>query len=183
MSEEKNINEPKSLPALTKTEPQKSEEGASRKLALQLALIEHGSGPLATLLIGVLVVLFLFWAKDPLFSMLGRAQELKVGSFEIQLKDEAAVENLSPELQALRTVTPDQLALFLVIGRQREQIVYDGPEVTEENLKALQGVGLLSSVKQLPEGRFSWQVSEKGSRLYEIISSQLQLAINRSASQ
>jgi hypothetical protein len=185
MPQEESTAENKSIPVVKKEpEPQvKGEEKTNRNLALKLALIEHGSRPLVNLLIGLFVIILLFWAKDPLFNLLSRAQELKVGSFEIQLRDEAEVANLSLELRTLRKVTPDQLALFLVIGRQREQIVYNGPEVTEENLEALEKASLLSSLERLPDGRFSWQVSEQGNRLYEIISAQLQLAINRSASQ
>ena len=178
--------ENKTIPSAARKERETldaSEAKTNRKLALQLAWIEHGSRALATVLIAILIIILLFWAKDPLFSLLGRTNELKVGSFEIQLRDEAQVENLSRELQALRDVSSDQLALFLVIGRQREPIMYNGPEVTEANLKALQQVSLLSSVEPLPDGRFSWQVSEKGTRLYEIISAQLRSAINRSAAQ
>src|SRR5438309_1766178 len=111
MAQEDSIKENNNTASKTPAEqkPGKSrKEKTDQQLALQLALIEHGSRPLAMLLIGLLIILLLFWAKDPLFNLLGRAQELKIGSFEVRLQSEADVENLGSELQALRKVSPNQ---------------------------------------------------------------------------
>jgi hypothetical protein len=74
------------------------------------------------------------------------------------------------------------MALFLVIGRDREgNIHYDGPEVKEENLQALKAAGLIVTYRKEANGDFTWTVSGEGFRLYDIISANLQLAINQGA--
>src|SRR4030067_769005 len=58
----------------------KDDQDQQAKLAVRLALIEHGSRPLAILLIGVGILLWLTWVRDPLFEVLKRTQDLKFGS-------------------------------------------------------------------------------------------------------
>lgn len=160
-----------------------STEKQDRQLTLLLALIEHGSRPLAILLVGLAVVAWLAWAKEPLFTFLNRTQALKFGSFELQIQAQADAQNLGDALQNLRELSPDQMALFLVIGRDRQgnNIHYRGPEVQEENLQALRQAGLIDSFQKGANGDFAWVVSNEGNRLYDIISANLQLAINLGA--
>jgi hypothetical protein len=157
-----------------------STEGQDPKLALLLALIEHGSRPLAILLVGLAIVAWLTWAKEPLFQFLNRTQNLKLGSFELQIQAQADALNLGDALQNLRELSPDQMALFLVIGRDRQgrNIHYRGPEVNEENLQALKQAGLINNYQKEAEGGFTWRVSSEGNRLYDIISANIQIAIN-----
>ena len=160
----------------------KDNQDQQAKLAVRLALIEHGSRPLAILLIGVGILLWLTWVRDPLFEVLNRTQDLKFGSFELRIQAEADAQNLGDALQNLRELTADQLALFLVIGRDRQQdIQYRGPEVTEENLQALKDAGLIVDFRKPPDGGFQWRVSDDGNRLYDIVSLNIQLAISLGA--
>jgi hypothetical protein len=139
MPQEANMTEENnSLSNLHKENASKKDQNQSTSLTVLLALIEHASRPLAILVVGLGILLWLTWAKDPLFDLLSRAQTLKVGSLELQLQAQAEAQNLGPALQSLRELTSDQLALFLVIGRDRGRgIDYHGPEVTEKNLQAL----------------------------------------------
>ena len=142
-------------------------------------MIEHGSRPLAILLIGLAIVLWLTWAKEPLFELLSRTEALKVGSFELRIQAQANALNLGDALQNLRELSPDQMALFLVIGRDRQgrNIHYQGPEVKEENLQALKQAGLIDNFQKEADGSFRWQVSSEGNRLYDVIAANIQLAI------
>lgn len=149
-----------------------------------LALIEHASRPTAILLVGAFVVLWLFAVRGPLFQLLERAQLLRLGSFEVQLRADAAYADLGTELKALNELSLSQLQLFLVVARERENtahITYRGPEVTEENLRALEKIGLLSEVRREEDGGFFWRVSNEGSELHSLIFSQLLVSIRRSA--
>jgi len=160
-----------------------STEKPDRQLTLLIALIEHGSRPLAILLVGLAVVAWLAWAKEPLFVFLNRTQALKFGSFELQIQAQADALNLGDAFQNLRELSPDQLALFLVIGRDRQgsNIHYRGPEVKEENLQALKTAGLLVDYRKGDDDGFTWQVSSEGNRLYDIIYANIRLAINNGA--
>ena len=160
----------------------KEDQNQPASLTVLLALIEHASRPLAILVIGIGILLWLTWAKDPLFDFLNRTQNLKVGSIEVQLQTQADAQNLGPALQSLRELTSDQLALFLVIGRERGSgINYEGPEVTEENLHALEQAGLVVGVQRASDGRLTWRVSDEGNRLYDIIYKNIELAIRLGA--
>jgi hypothetical protein len=161
-------------------ETEKRDKPEQAKPEVLLALIEYGSRPAAILLIGVFVVLWLFSVREPLFQLLGQAQELKIGSFEVQLREDAVYANLDTELRALKELSLAQLQLFLVVGRERERITYNGPEVTQENLRALEQAGLLSEVRRTDDGGLEWRVSSKGHELHELIFSQLLFSIRRS---
>jgi hypothetical protein len=155
-------------------EERDSQEGRQRSAArerpeLLLALIEHGSRPAAILLVGLLVVVWLFAVREPLFRVLRNATLLKLPWFEIQLQQRAAANDVVAELEKLQTLNDEQLQLFLVVGKKREHIAYEGEEVTQENLEALRAAGLLDSVESLGEKRFRWQVSRDGHRLHDII--------------
>jgi hypothetical protein len=151
------------------------------KLEALVALIQHGSLPVAILVIGVCVVAWLFFMRGPISQLLAGAEAVKIGSFELRLRADADSANLGAQFRALQQLTQAQLQLFLVFGRERESISYVGPELTEENLLALQRLGLLSEVKREPDNSFSWRVSNEGIRLHNIIFSQLYLSIQRSA--
>ena len=64
---------------------------------------------------------------------------------------------------------PQQIQLFLVVGRSRLHITYHGPEVTEENLKKLEELGFLSGVKRLEDGGLFWEVTDKGHNLHKLV--------------
>jgi hypothetical protein len=153
---------------------------APRRPEVLLALIEHGSRPAALLLIGLAIMGWLFAVRKPVFELLTRAQDVKVGSFEFRLRVDAASANLSAELTRLRELSQEQLQLFLVVGRERAEIQYRGPEATEANLRALEKAGLLSEVRREGDGTLFWRVSQTGHVLHELIFSQLLLSIRRS---
>ncbi|MBI4380855.1 MAG: hypothetical protein HY574_06660 [candidate division NC10 bacterium] len=162
----------------------KSEEESKTQDAkpeVLLTLIEHGSRPAVILLIGLFLVTWLFTVREPLFDVLRKAQTLKLGSFEVQLRENADSANLGPQLRALEGLSDEQLQLFLVVGKQRAHITYKGEEVTDKNLKKLQEVGLLAEVRPEPEGGFWWRVSEKGITLHNIIRTLIFSSIRRSA--
>ncbi|HEV2913112.1 MAG TPA: hypothetical protein VGX92_07340 [Pyrinomonadaceae bacterium] len=139
-----------------------------------LALIEHGSRPAAYIIVGLFVLLFLFKIKDPLFKLLEGAQEVKVGSFELRLRASADQAGLSKEFSGLETLSDQQVQLFLVVGdKNKPQISYSAEEVTEENLKKLQEMGLLSEVKRQEDGKLFWAVSDKGHNLHQLIFKQV----------
>jgi hypothetical protein len=150
-------------------------EGPKREVVL--ALIEHASRPVATVFIGAFVVLWLFFMRGPLSQLLANAQTVKMGSFELQLREQAHYEKLGTELRALKNLTPDQLELFLIVGKQREHISYFGPELTEDNLRALENAGLLSEFHKLPNGQWFWTVSDSGFALQRLILGLLTAAI------
>jgi hypothetical protein len=151
------------------------------KTAVLLALIEHGSRPVAILLLGLFLIMWLFTARRPLFELLSDAQRLKVGSFELQLRKSTDAADLRPELRALQGLNDEQLQLFLVIGKERKHITYNGEEVTEENLNRLQKAGLLAEVRKEPQGGFWWRVSDKGFTLHNIIRTLVLDSIRRAA--
>jgi len=169
---------------MQKENTSKEDQDQQARLAVRLALIEHGSRPLAILLIGVGILLWLTWVRDPLFEVLNRTQGVKFGSFELRIQEEADAQNLGQALQNLRELTADQLALFLVIGRDRGQgIRYNGPEVTEENLQALLEAGLIDNFQKRaePDIGFQWRVSDEANRLYAIIYLNIESAIRLAA--
>ena len=145
-----------------------------------IAFIQYGSRSAAIVFIGLLLIIWLFMVREPLFGLLGNAQMLKLGSFEIKLREKVSSANLSTELRALENLTDQQLQLFLIIGKKREHISYTGEEVTEENLKKLQEVGILKQVKKTETG-FWWEVSEDSNKLHDIIRSLIISSIRRGA--
>jgi hypothetical protein len=159
---------------MSEKQPPREEEATHKrstegKSDILLALIEHGSRPAAMALVGLFVILWLFSAKDPLFGLLRQAETLKFGAFEIELRNIAESANLDKELNALVTLTDEQLQLFLVVGKKRAHIRYEGEELTEENLRKLYEVGLLAEWRNEPDGGYWWRVSEKGNTLHDII--------------
>jgi hypothetical protein len=146
-----------------------------------LALIEHGSRPVAILVIGLCIITWLFFARGPLLQLLSETEAFKFGSFEMRLKKAASSANLGAELQRLQELTHEQLQVFLIVGKKRGHISYFGEELTEENLRALERAGLLAEVRQQPEGGLWWRVSQEGHRLHELIFTQLLFSIRQSA--
>jgi hypothetical protein len=144
-----------------------------------MAIIEHGSRPVAYTIIALLTFLFLFSIKGPAFDLMKDAQELKIGSFEVRLRADVDLYGLNNELTALQTLNDQQIQLFLVVGKRREHITYIGEEVTQENLDALYKAGLLSEVTKEKNGDFFWYVSEKGHQLHNLIFQQVTKAISR----
>jgi hypothetical protein len=53
----------------------------------------------------------------------------------------------------LKNLTPDQLELFLIVGKESEHISYSGPELTVPNLQALKSAGLLSEFHKQPNNQ------------------------------
>jgi len=147
------------------------------KKDLLLAVIEHGSRPIAYTLIALFTLLFLFSIKGPLFDIMKEARELKIGSFEVRLRTGADLYGLNEELKGLEFLNAQQIQLFLVVGKKRGHITYRGEEVTGENLNALHKIGLLSEVKKKDDGDFTWRVSEKGHILHDLIYEQVINAI------
>jgi hypothetical protein len=158
----------------------KRDDGKPPKREIILAVIEYASRPLATVFVGILVVLWLFFMRGPLFQLLANTERVKIGSFEIQLREQAHYENLGDELRALKNLTPDQLELFLIVGKEREHISYFGPEVTEPNLRALKDAGLLSEFNKQPNNQWFWRVSDNGFALQRLIFGLLTAAIKGS---
>lgn len=153
----------------------------ANKQDILLAFIEYSSRPAATLLIGMTFLVWLFIVRDQLFNFLDKSTSLKVGSFEMQLRDVVEKANLNPELRTLQELNDQQLQLFLIIGKERESIAYYGEELTEKNLKKLKQVGLLSDYHVKTQGEFRWTVSDKGSKLHNIITSLIINSIRQSA--
>lgn len=148
-----------------------------KKHEVLLALIEHASRPAALIVLGLLAAVWLFKVRDPVFQLLNKAETVRYGSFEYRVKSVAASSNLEKQLQSLKDVSFEQLQLFLVIGREREHITYNGPEVTEPNLMALKRIGLLSDVRRISKDSLYWEVSQEGRNLHELIFLQLLWAI------
>jgi hypothetical protein len=148
---------------------------------LILSAVEHASRPIATVLIAVFLLFFGYCTKDRWFSLLDKSETVKVGSFEVKLREVADKANLSPELRTLSELNDEQLQLFLIIGKERNPIKYYGEELSLENLRKLKEVGLLSEFDQKPNNELGWKVSEKGHRLHKIISSSINSSIRNSA--
>lgn len=169
----------------TKTKKDTEEKEAKKatgKPEILLALIEHGSRPIATFLIGMALITWLFLVRVPLFNFLEKSKSLKVGSFEVQLREIVEKANLNPELFTLQELNDQQLQLFLIIGKEREPITYYGEELTEKNLKKLKEVGLLSDVQvKAKQNELGWKVSEKGAKLHNIITNLIITSIRQSA--
>src|SRR5262245_53037383 len=145
---------------------------------LRLALIQHGSRPAAIVFVAVLVVIWLFPMRERFFSLLGHAEELKLGSFSLRLREQATSANLGEEYKKLETLSLEQIQLFLIVGAKRKaDISYRGPEVSKENLEKLQEVGLLQDVKVQEDGNLSWRPTEEGTRLHKIIIEQVVASI------
>ena len=155
--------------------------GKQPKREIILAVIEYASRPLATVFVGLFIVVWLFFMRGPLFQLLANTESVKIGSFEIQLREQAHYENLGDQLRALKNLTPEQLELFLIVGKQREHISYFGPEVTEPNLRALKDAGLLSEYHKQPNDEWFWRVSNNGFALQRLIFGLLTAAIKESA--
>jgi hypothetical protein len=145
-----------------------------------LALIKYGSRPAATMFVGIIVFLWLFFIRKPLLQMFNTAEDIKIGSFEVRLRVGAENNDLGSQLLALQNLTDDQLELFLIAGRKREHVTYIGPEATEENFRALQKVGLLSQVNKNASGTYDWTVSDKGFELDGLIFKLLTAALKKS---
>lgn len=156
------------------------DDAKQSKREIILAVIEYASRPLAIVFVGFLVVVWLFFMRGPLFQLLANTERVKIGSFEIQLRDQAHYENLGDQLRALKTLTPEQLELFLIIGKEREHISYSGPEVSEPNLRALKNAGLLSEFYKQPNNQWFWRVSDNGFALQRLIFGLLTAAIKGS---
>ena len=154
---------------------------SGRRQGLLLAFIQHGSRPAALAFIGLLVVAWLFTVRQPALALLGQAQKLKVGSFEVELRAKATEANVEKELQALNRLSEDQLQLFLVIAKSRSHITYQGAEVTEANLEKLREAGLLAEWKKGEGGGYWWAVSEDGHRLHEVVRRVILSSIRKSA--
>jgi hypothetical protein len=166
---------------LPSSETEKKEESKQANPEVLLAFIEHANRPAALLLIGLFLVGWLFFAKEPLFNLLRSAEHFKLGPFELRLVRAAEVANLGNELQALDELSHAQLQLFLIVGKHREHISYYGPEVNEVNLRALERAGLLSEVHRQENGGFFWRVSENGHKLHTLIFRELLRSIRRSS--
>jgi hypothetical protein len=162
--------------------PERHDVRGSQRSAILLAFIEHASRPVAFLLVGLFAVGWLFYAKGPLFDLLGRAERLKIGFFEAQLRERAASADVGRELRALGGLNDHQIDLFLVVGgKERQDIMYNGEEVTEENLRKLQEVGLLAEWGRTPDGRYRWTISKEGNTLHRIVRSLITSSVRRSA--
>jgi hypothetical protein len=146
-----------------------------------IALIEHGSRPAAFLLVGLLVVVWLFAVREHFFDVFRNTESLKFGTFEVKLRASAVAANVGSELQALGTLNDEQLQLFLILGRRRGHISYEGEELTEENLRRLQEIGLIAEMKKLPNEKLWWRVSEQGHKLHEITRNLILSSIRLSA--
>jgi hypothetical protein len=144
---------------------------------LRIALIEHGSRPLALIVLGLCALFFLLTIKGPLVDLFRRAESVQMGSFQVRVKAIADLADLSKELTGLQSLDARQVQLFLVVAKRRGHITYTGEEATEENLNKLLAAGLLSSVTRETNGSLSWQVSEKGHELHALIFNQLVKAI------
>jgi hypothetical protein len=74
--------------------------------------------------------------KEPLSKLIPNIKEVQLGEWVHLLAEGAGVGN---ELQALASLTRDQIQLFLIVGTERPgyQITYQGPESTRENYKKL----------------------------------------------
>lgn len=145
-----------------------------------LALIEHGSRPIAYVILGLFLIIFLFQIKEPFLDLLQNTEEVKYGSFAMRLRASADLDNLGKELNDLQSFDDAQIQLFLIVGnKNRPHITYRGPEVTEENLNRLKEAGLLSDVRREADGNLSWVVSNKGQDLHELIFKHVVKAIRR----
>ena len=143
------------------------------KPEILLALIEHGSRPAAFALIGLFITLWLFSVK-------GTLQKVSLASFEVELHTVSTSANLSKELNALAELNDEQLQLFLILGKKRNHINYNGEELNEENLNKLYEKGLLSEWKMEADGGFSWTVSKDANRLHDILRNLIYSSIRRS---
>lgn len=155
----------------TKTpSPDREEKGEnSSKRGLQMAIIEHASRPIAYVFLGLFLFVFLLSVREPLSKSLESAAKVKMGSFEF-IREEADNSDLGKELQVLVALNRQQIILFIIIGKFRAtHTTYGGEEVTEENLRVLKNVGLLSDYTKREDGGFDWTVSEKGDELHSII--------------
>jgi len=159
-------------------------ERQATKRELLLAFIEYGSRPTAFVLIAVLILAGFLAVKQPLFELLGRTNELKLGEW-IHLKAETA--GVSTELQKLASLTKQQIQLFLIVGTKRPgyQITYNGPESKEENYKALESAGLLENIEiernpDTGKRDLSWKVTAQGERLHALLMEQVISAIEKS---
>ena len=66
---------------------QEGDDGKQPKREIILALIEYASRPLAIVVVGLFVVLWLFFMRGALFQLLANTESVKIGSFEIQLRE------------------------------------------------------------------------------------------------
>lgn len=163
------------------TEPVVKVASSEFKHQLILSAVEHASRPVATVLIAVFLLVFGYCTRERWFSLLEKSETVKVGSFELKIRQDADKANLSTELRTLSELNDEQLQLFLIIGKERNPIKYYGEELSQENLRKLKEVGLLSEFDQKPNDELGWKVSEKGHRLHKIISSSINSSIRNSA--
>ena len=160
-----------------------SSDGPKKNYVL-LAIIEHGSKPVAYVLVGFLVFIFLFSVKEPLFDALNRAEEIQYGGFFYRAASE---EGISRELKDLASLSHDQIQLFLIIGKKRpdQYITYRGPEFTQQNYRKLEEIGLIDNIidEVNPEtgkhDSISWRVTEQGNRLHTLLMKEVVKAIRK----
>ena len=139
-----------------------------------LALIEHGSRPAALVILGLFALIVLCMFSTPISKLLEGAEEVRFGSFALSLRKSAVRAGLNRELSALESLSDQQIQLFLVVsGNSKAHISYSAEEVTEDNLKKLQEVGLLSEVRMLENRELFWVVSDKGHKLRQLIFKQV----------
>jgi hypothetical protein len=138
-----------------------------------LAIIEHSSRPAAYILIGLFATIAVFSLKDVI-------KTARFGDFEIQIQAIAKSAEVTKELNALSKLSDDQLQLFLIIGRKREHISYQGHELNKENMEALEAAGILAEYRIEADGSFWWRVSANGHKLHNVISNLIVSEIRRS---
>jgi len=140
-----------------------------------LAIIEHSSRPVAYILIGLFATIALFSLKDVI-------RKAKFGDFEIEIQRIAQSAEVTKELTSLSKLSDDQLQLFLIIGKKREHIDYNGPEANKENLEALDTAGLLTITESDEKNRrYGWRITENGHKLHNIIFNLIVSEIRRSS--
>ena len=61
------------------------DDGKQPKREIILAFIEYASRPLATVFIGLFVVLWLFFMRGALFQLLANTESVKIGSFNLAI--------------------------------------------------------------------------------------------------
>ena len=165
----------------TETDPTKAPTSAStnRQFRRQmiLAIIEHGNRSIAILLVAGMVLIAICILRVPLRSWLSKAQSVRVGSFEITLREQARSQHISSELSKLQYLDEKQLQLFLIIGKFREHkaagdfhVSYSGEELNKPNLEKLQSLGLITYSETAPDSNtFTWKVTDGGQKLHTLL--------------
>ena len=130
---------------------------------LILALVQYGTQPAAVVIVALLVFTWLMTAGTQL-------SVLKGPGFEAKFDRDVEKEELQSELRSLRTLTKDQLQLFLIVGRDRngQKIDYTGPEATDENWEALATAGLLT-FRDIGDKRVEFTITRKAYLLHVVL--------------